>query len=88
MDKPTVDETLDAPIAVILGKWPKMSQVFISNRMGCIGCAFAKFHTLQDACEAYQLDKGRLIGQMRDLIRPMDDLDISNTFVEQDSGQG
>jgi len=88
MDKPTVDESLDAPIAVILGKWPKASQVFISNRMGCIGCAFAKFHTLQDASEAYQLDQGRLIGQIRDLIRPMDDLDISNTFVEQDSGQG
>jgi len=88
MDKATSDESLEAPIEVILGKWPKVSPVFISNRMGCIGCAFAKFHTLQDACEIYQLDKGSLIDQVRDLLRPMDKLDNSNTFVEQDSNQG
>jgi hybrid cluster-associated redox disulfide protein len=65
MNTPAVDEPLDTPIEVILGMWPEVSQVFIRNHMGCIGCAFARFHTLQDAFEIYRLDKEVFIGQMR-----------------------
>lgn len=77
MDKPPVDDHLSAPIAVILGRWPGASRIFIQNRMGCIGCAFAKYHTLQDAFAIYQLDKEALIGQMRVLMGSKDDLEPS-----------
>ena len=82
MDQPTVDESLDAAIASMLVKWPKMSHVFINNHMGCIGCAFARFHTLQDACDAYQLDKGSLVDQMRDCLRTQDKMDTSTSMTE------
>ena len=68
MDNPTADRHLEAPIEVILEKWPKVSRVFISNRMGCIGCSFAKFHTLHEACEIYQLDEGNIVGKVKDLL--------------------
>jgi hybrid cluster-associated redox disulfide protein len=69
MDNQTTTGHLEAPIEVILEKWPKISRIFISNRMGCIGCSFAKFHTLYDACEIYQLDKGYILGQIQDLLK-------------------
>ena len=68
MVDPSAEDTLEAPIEVVLGKWPKASRVFISNRMGCIGCAFAKFHSLYDACEIYQLDKENVLGQIQELL--------------------
>jgi hybrid cluster-associated redox disulfide protein len=82
MIKPAVDEPLDTPIEVILGMWPEVSQIFIRNRMGCIGCAFAKFHTLRDAFEIYQLDEVRITGQMRELIGPKNDLGPSDAIFK------
>jgi len=76
MDDATERAYLEAPIEVILGKWPKVARVFISNRTGCIGCAFAKFHTLYDACEIYQLDCENILGQIQNLL---------NTEEEQES---
>ena len=77
MNTPTLGEHLDTPIDVILGMWPEVSQVFIRNHMGCIGCAFARFHTLQEAFKIYQLDKEVFIGQMRVLMGPKDGLETS-----------
>lgn len=77
MKTPAVDEHLDTPIEVILGMWPEVAQVFIRTHMGCIGCAFARFHTLQDALEVYQLNREIVIGQMRVLMDPKGDLEPS-----------
>jgi hybrid cluster-associated redox disulfide protein len=85
MNKPSMDGVLDDTIEGILGRWPKVSQIFINNRMGCIGCAFAKFHTLQDACDIYQLDMGNILEQMRDLPHNMGERSIAETLVDQDS---
>ena len=45
----TVDE--------IMRRWPATIQVFIRNRMLCIGCPIGTFHTVKDACQAHQLDE-------------------------------
>jgi hybrid cluster-associated redox disulfide protein len=84
MINPTIEEQMGAPIEVILGKWPKASRVFIGNRMNCIGCAFAKFHTLKDACEIYQLDKENILEEMRDLLNTKEERDIANDLANQD----
>ena len=77
MKMSAVDEHLDTPIEVILRMWPGVAQVFIRNHMGCIGCAFARFHTLQDAFEIYQLDKEVIVEQMRVLMGSAGDLEPS-----------
>ena len=82
MDEPTVEKQLEAPIESILGKWPKASRVFISNRMGCVGCSFAKFHTVQDACEIYQLDKGLVLGQMQGLLRILGESNTADPLAD------
>ena len=79
MKKPAVAEILHTPIAVILSSYPQVSRVFIRNRMGCIGCAFSKFHTPQDAIEIYQLDGTIFIDQVRDFLPPAEGLEILNT---------
>jgi hybrid cluster-associated redox disulfide protein len=68
MDHPTADVDLTASIEIMLGANPQLYKVFISNQMGCIGCAFSKFHTLMDACEIHQLDSRSVLGQVRDLL--------------------
>jgi hybrid cluster-associated redox disulfide protein len=75
VNQPKVDELLNVPIEVILGRWPEASQVFIGHRMGCIGCAFSRFHTPQDAIEIYQLDKGSFLRFLGDLMHPTDEQD-------------
>ena len=70
-----VDELLNIPIEVILGRCPEASQVFLSYRMGFIGCAFSRFHTPQDAIESYQLDKGSFLRCLGDLMHPTDEQD-------------
>lgn len=60
----TVEEQLEAPIEDILGRWPDVSQVFIANRMSCIGCPIAKFHTLKEACQIYLLNFEEVVGQV------------------------
>jgi hybrid cluster-associated redox disulfide protein len=68
MNNSMTEADWDVPIETVLEKWPKVSQVFISNRMSCIGCPFSKFHTLQDAREIYQLDKRVIFRQMQEAI--------------------
>jgi hybrid cluster-associated redox disulfide protein len=69
MDHPSAEVDLTESIEVMLGVKPQLYKVFILNRMGCIGCAFSKFHTLLDACEIYQLDKRSVLRQARDLLK-------------------
>jgi hybrid cluster-associated redox disulfide protein len=66
--EPSVTDILHTPIAIILNCYPQVSQVFIRNRMGCIGCAFSRFHTLKDAIEIYKLDEETFFGEVWDLL--------------------
>jgi hybrid cluster-associated redox disulfide protein len=61
-------DILHIPIAILLNRYPQVSQVFIRNRMGCIGCAFSRFHTLKDAIEIYPFEEETLLGEVWDLL--------------------
>jgi hybrid cluster-associated redox disulfide protein len=77
MGRSALAEILEFPIAVILKMYPETSRVFIANRMGCVGCAFSKFHTLRDVFRIYRLDEEVFLREMMGLMVPKDDLNPS-----------
>jgi hybrid cluster-associated redox disulfide protein len=83
MKLPPRAEILHIPVAFILASYPQTSQVFIRNRMGCIGCAFSRFHTLKDVIEIYQLDEEKALREIQDLLNSRDDLDPSKIEFEK-----
>jgi len=46
------DLTLDE----MFRNWPETATVFINHGMLCVGCPIVAFHTVADACAAYDLD--------------------------------
>ncbi|HKT18380.1 MAG TPA: DUF1858 domain-containing protein [Stellaceae bacterium] len=42
-------------IAELLDSDPAAMRLFIDRRMSCIGCAIAPYHTIEEACSAYNL---------------------------------
>jgi hybrid cluster-associated redox disulfide protein len=60
----------DMTVDEIMRRWPATMQVFIRNKMICVGCPIGSFHTVKDACDAHDLAEvafsGELLGAMRD----------------------
>jgi hybrid cluster-associated redox disulfide protein len=83
MKMPIRAEILSTPVAFILASYPQIVHVFIRNRMGCIGCAFSRFHTLEDVIEIYQLDEEKVMVEIQELLRSRDDLDPSTIEFEK-----
>ncbi len=50
----------DMPVDDIMEAWPATVPVFIELGLLCVGCAFGTFHTLSEACEAHDLEMGRV----------------------------
>ena len=88
MKEPSVTDILYTPIAIILNRYPQVSQVFILNRMGCIGCAFSRFHTLKDAIEIYELEEEMFLGEVRDLLDAKHDPCASKPWAGGAAGRG
>ncbi|WP_367281212.1 DUF1858 domain-containing protein [Sneathiella sp.] len=49
------------PVDGIMRIWPQSISVFINNRMQCIGCPLATFHTIVDAAREHEIDLDRLL---------------------------
>ena len=41
----------------LMARWPQTIPVFIRHKMLCVGCMVSPFHTVQDACAQYTLDR-------------------------------
>ncbi|MFP3853339.1 MAG: DUF1858 domain-containing protein [Anaerolineales bacterium] len=67
--KPQTRDLLNMKLDQLLSRWPAAAQVLIAYRMACIGCEFAKFHTTQQALEAYNLETSSFV---EDLARSLD----------------
>lgn len=46
----------DLTLEQLFDRWPELASVFFRHNMLCVGCWVASFHTLSDACDAYDLD--------------------------------
>lgn len=58
----------DLTVADVLARWPETVPVFMSRRMGCVGCCMAPFETLSEAAEAYGLCPRRLVRDLRSCL--------------------
>ena len=53
-------QSLDDPdlsLDKLMSLWPQTIAVFLRYKMLCIGCMVSSFHTVIDACIAYDLDE-------------------------------
>ncbi len=53
-------QSLDDPdlsLDTLMSVWPQTIAVFLRYKMLCIGCTVGPFHTVIDACIAYDLDE-------------------------------
>lgn len=53
-----------ATVSDIMTQWPATLHVFVENRMLCIGCPIAPFHTVHDACTEHELDEATILAQL------------------------
>ncbi|MGB7240569.1 MAG: DUF1858 domain-containing protein [Sulfitobacter sp.] len=47
----------DLSLVDMMDRWPQTIEVFIRNKMLCVGCSIAPFHTIHDACVEHDLDE-------------------------------
>lgn len=55
-------------VAQLLELHPVAMRVFIEQRMSCIGCSIAPFHTIAEACSEYDLSLDRFIEELAGII--------------------
>ena len=56
MTEPDLNDP-DLALHEIMARWPETISVFLSHRMLCVGCMVVSFHTVLDACQAYNIDE-------------------------------
>ena len=58
----------DLPIADIMRRWPETVSVFIAHDMVCVGCLVGPFHTIDDVCAEYGLDRKLMLADLRAVV--------------------
>ena len=49
----------------VMRRWPATIGVFITHRMGCVGCPIGCFHTVDDACREHGIDRVRFMSDLQ-----------------------
>jgi hypothetical protein len=57
-------EISEASVESILKSTPKAARFFLDWRTACVGCGFARFCTLKDVINTYQLDEKLFIEEL------------------------
>ena len=76
MDSPTF--RLDQTVQEVLSAWPETQRAFRALKTSCIGCYLARFCSLQDVAEAYQIPAADLLDAM-DKTVPESQTQMRNT---------
>jgi hybrid cluster-associated redox disulfide protein len=53
-------------MAEVMACCPAAARVLVRHRMHCVGCVFAPFETLAEACAAYGVSVERLLAELAD----------------------
>lgn len=67
---PTMNEIQDFSETIVesvLKSTPKAVRFFLDWHTACAGCGFARFCTLRDVIDTYQLDENKFLEEARDL---------------------
>ena len=63
-----VFEISKSSVEKILDSAPKAVRFFLDWHTGCVGCGFARFCTLKDVINTYQLDEKKFLEEIEKLI--------------------
>ena len=66
---------LDAPdlsLSDIMERWPETIGVVLKYKMFCVGCVFARFCTVADACRLHNVDEDEFQAAWREAARMRD----------------
>jgi hybrid cluster-associated redox disulfide protein len=69
-------------VAFVLAHWPQAAPVFLRRRTNCVGCAFARFCSLEEVAAAYLLDDEALVDELRQAVHDSSLLEIRRDFDE------
>jgi len=50
----------------IMQQHPNVISVFLKHKMMCIGCPIASFHSINDACREYDLNKAQFVKELNE----------------------
>lgn len=58
----------DLTLQALMTHWPATVRVFMRHGMLCVGCLIGPFHTVDDACQVYNLDPDVFAAELRKAI--------------------
>jgi hybrid cluster-associated redox disulfide protein len=61
--------TKDMGIIDIVQKYPETARVLMSHGMGCLGCALAKYETLEQGAMAHGMNMDTLLKDLNETAR-------------------
>ncbi len=59
----------DTPLIEVVREYPETIQVFMSYGMGCIGCAAARFETIEQGAIAHGIDVDALVEDLNKVVK-------------------
>jgi hybrid cluster-associated redox disulfide protein len=72
---------LSTSIDDALTRYPHLASLFMRHHMICVGCDIARFHTVEEAAQMYEMDPVELLYEMRTAIETQ-----SSESSESDAG--
>ncbi len=61
-------EISEINVESILKAEPNSARFFLSWKLGCVGCGFARFCTLTDVIHTYKLDEKKFLEEAKQLV--------------------
>lgn len=61
-------EISETTVESLLKSTPNAVRFFLDRHLGCIGCGFARFCTLDDVVKTYQLDETEFLEEAQKLL--------------------
>lgn len=62
-DSPGIDSM--TPVDQVMRCWPATIRIFLDFKTRCVGCPFAAFQTVDDACREHGLDRDGFLEALR-----------------------
>lgn len=59
---------LTTSIDEALTSYPQLAALFMRHHMICVGCDIARFHTVEEAAQMYEMDPAALLLEMHTII--------------------
>ena len=61
----------DDIVGEVMTTRPATIRVFLTFRMGCVGCPISAFHTVDDACKEHGVDRDKFLAALRAAATPV-----------------